>query len=149
MRTPSPFLLKQCITLFNKLPTSGIPTNGGYSQSFSKVILRSVKYVLREGAITASSHGAVSDSLYLMIFPGISEADSGEEYVSPQTFANASESSGTWTLQKGFDYIALGAVNDDKPSYEGKGNRNDFKISTVDIRYNPDGSIHHFEVSAK
>ena len=150
MRTPSPFLLRQCVTLYNKLPSSSKPINGGYApQEYKRVVLRSVKYIQQEGAITSSSHGAVSDSLHLMIFPGISEADEGEEYAAPEIFENASDRSKMWTLQKGFDYIALGSHNDPKPSIEGKGNRNDFKISTVDVRYNPNGTIHHFEVNAR
>lgn len=144
MRKPSAFLLGgQCITLYNKLPTDGKPVNGGLVEKYSRIILRSVRYTQCEGAITASSHGAVSDSLHVILFL---DDDTGHWYRSPEQFANSSEG---WTLQKGLDYIALGEQTDDKPSIDGAGMRNDFKITSVDIRYNSDGTIHHFEVNAK
>ena len=102
-----------------------------------------MRYAQCEGAITASSHGAVSDSLHVTLFL---DDDTGHWYRNPEQFANSPEG---WTLQKGIDYIALGEQTDDKPSIDGAGMRNDFKITSVDIRYNPDGTIHHFEVNAK
>ena len=143
MRKPSAFLLNQTITLFNKLPTSGKPVNGNIEERYSRIVLRSVRYTQCEGAITASSHGAVSDSLHVVIFP---DNDTGY-YCSPENYVN--DPTGKWTLQKGIDYIALGEVTDEKPSMDNAGQRNDFKITSVDIRYNPDGTIHHFEVNAK
>lgn len=144
MRKPSAFLLNQSITLYNKLPSSGKPVNGGIEERYSRIILRSVRYAQCEGAITASSHGAVSDSLHVIVFL---DDETGWYYCSPDQFVR--NPSGKWTLQKGIDYIALGEQSDDKPSTDNAGQRNDYKITSVDIRYNPDGTIHHFEVNAK
>ena len=140
MRKPSAFLLNQTITLYNKLPASGKPVNGGFEEKYSRNILRSVRYTQCEGALTASSHGAVSDSLHVVIFPD-------EYYCAPEQFKE--NHSDRWTLQKGIDYIALGEQPDNNPSTDNEGQRNDFKITSVDIRYNPNGTIHHFEVNAK
>ena len=145
MRTPSPFLMSQSITLYNKLPNDGIPVNGSYENKFSRVILRSVRYAQCEGAVTASSHGAVSDSLRVIILP--CQSVCGKGYCSPNQYEELHES--CWTIQKGEDYIALGEYNDDKPSTNKEGSRNDFKVTSVDIRYKPDGTIHQFEVNAK
>lgn len=147
MRMPGAALLSQTVTVYNRV-TPDKPVNGGYPERYERTIIGNVRYVQREGAVTVSSHGAVSDSLYLMIFPGISDTG-GKTYAEPAAFVNALDRSKLWTMQKGIDYIALGAQTDEKPSYENNGGRNDYKISTVDIRYNPDGSIHHFEVNAK
>lgn len=147
MRMPSPFLLSQTITLYNRLPADGVPTNGGYPEMYQRTVLRNVRYIQREGAVTASSHGAVSDALNVMIFPSIAVSD--KSYVSPEFFSRVDIRDSIWTLQKGQDYIALGECSDETPSIENRGNRNDFKITTVDVLYNPDGSIHHFEVNAK
>ena len=114
---------------------------------YQRTVLRNVRYIQREGAVTASSHGAVSDTLNVIIFPSIAVPD--KSYVSPEFFSRVDIRDGIWTLQKSCDYIALGEVSDETPSVENIGNRNDYKITTVDVLYNPDGTIHHFEVNAK
>lgn len=142
------WLLRQTITLYNRLPNNKI-VNGGRAENYSRTVLRGVRYSQNEGVVLTALGGTVNDVLYVFIPPGVN-AD-GKYYVAPDIYNSAYDGDRTdmWTLQKGTDYIALGEQESDTPSYDGKYNRNDFKISAVDILYNPDGSIHHFEVSAK
>ena len=145
-KSPTPRLLVQTVTLYNLLPKGGAPINGGYSDQYQRTVLKNVKYVQSEGAITVSSHGAVSDSLHLIIFPDMATVTDGRTYIDPVGFASLDDTSAYWTLQKGMDYIALGEQTMEKPSTEGSG-RNDFRMTSVDIRYY-NGDINHFEVNA-
>lgn len=142
------WLLTQTVTLYNKQPESVIE-NGGYVTTYAVTVLQGVRYVQQEGANTTASGGNTSDGLNLYIFPN--QLQTSKKYVTPYEYNTALEADRgeMWTLQKGCDYVALGEQSDTKPSYEGEKNRNDFKISNVDIRRNPDGSIHHFEVYAR
>lgn len=148
MKQPSLKLLQQTVTIFNMLPQSDKPIHGGKREQWQATTIGHVKYEIQEGAVTTASHGAVSDTLLLMIFPQRTECK--RKYIDPKEFEklNPIDCTDYWTIRKGVDYIALGEAII-KPSDENIGERNDFKVSTVDILFNPSGSIHHFEVYAR
>jgi len=142
------WLMRQSVTIYNKSPDSVIE-NGGYVDKYALTVLDNVRYIQQEGANIMASGGNVADSLVLYIFPEL--LSTSKRYVTPHEYNTALEADrgNMWTVQKGCDYIALGVQDSVNPSFEGVKNRNDYKISTVDVHYNPDGTLNHIKVCAK
>lgn len=117
----------QTVTLFTPNDISGTPINGGYPvQTYSKTVLHNVRYRFSEGVSTSISGGAVTDSLFITIYD---TAGYGAE----------------WTVKKGETLIVLGEYAETTPPAD----NSYYRANLVDVRYNPDGSIHNIRMSAK
>lgn len=155
-RKPSRKLLPHTITLWNYTGKSTV-VNGVKTKQYQKTIIRYVSLDFRKITNVLQTGDTTADSLFLMIFNGVSVAmdksGSLRNYVSSDIFLNTPEDKQPelWTLNDGDDFISIGQIEGDLfidglPA-GGEKARKDYKIKIIDPKFGLGDSIHHWEVT--
>lgn len=119
MRRPSAFMTCQTLTAFTPTQPTGAPTHGGYVPTWNKVVYSNVRYALTDGAALSAAGKSTADKFFAVFYDGQPELTEGE------TLLIEGEYSGSTPPDTGF-----------------------YRVTHMDIHYNPDGTVHNVGVSA-
>ena len=129
MRAPSGIMRMQTVTIFTPAAVSGKPTNGGNARTYTKSIVKNVRYTLRGGISTSHAVNSTNDGFYVV-------------------FYDLSGYTSTWNIIVGETLIIPNAYVGNTPPTEGSDTQF-YRVTNVSERRTPDGVLHNIGVTAR
>lgn len=148
-KKPNRNQLKHFVTLWNYTDETII--NGAKKKNYQKSYLKYVHYEFKRASNILMSGSSNADSLFLMLFNGVSIVTSEDgiirSFVPSHIFLSQTpeDRNNMYTLNDGNDFIALEFVDGDISTC-GEKERKDYKLNVVTPKYGANTEIHHWEV---